>query len=460
MVQLELIGCEIMNKILKFDKLKLFFYFLASVFTANCYLLLKGGQFSFIMVAIVTFLYSNIMPLIGSTVHTKRLKLCDHGRICLTTFAYSCLVSVIYHIVFMIWMIPNVASWTDFLYSVLVCVVTLSILFWNGIINVYLFSVQLGIKHRVIGILCGLIPIANLFALGKIVKVVKDEVVTEENKYLLNESRKDKEICSTKYPVLFVHGVFFRDFKNFNYWGRIPKELEKNGCKVYYGNHQSALSVKDSAKELAERIRNIVAETNCKKVNIIAHSKGGLDVRYAIAKENIGEMVASLTTINTPHKGCEFADYLLTKVPKSIQNKIATTYNTSLRQLGDKNPDFMASVNDLTASGVKAINDDIGEEHLDNIYCQSYGSILNKATSGKFPLNLSYHLVKYFDGKNDGLVSIKSFPWGENYTLLTVKGNRGISHGDMIDLNRENIKGFDVREFYVQLVSDLKNRNL
>lgn len=65
-------------------------------------------------------------------------------------------------------------------------------------------------------------------------------------------------------------------------------------------------------------------------------------------------------------------------------------------------------------------------------------------------------MVKYFDGKNDGLVSIKSFPWGENYTLLTVKGNRGISHGDMIDLNRENIKGFDVREFYVQLVSDLK----
>ena len=55
---------------------------------------------------------------------------------------------------------------------------------------------------------------------------------------------------------------------------------------------------------------------------------------------------------------------------------------------------------------------------------------------------------------------VKSFPWGENYTLLTVKGNRGISHGDMIDLNRENIKGFDVREFYVQLVSDLKNRNL
>ena len=40
--------------------------------------------------------------------------------------------------------------------------------------------------------------------------------------------------------------------------------------------------------------------------------------------------------------------------------------------------------------------------------------------------------------------------------MLTVNGTRGISHGDMIDLNRENIREFDVREFYVQLVAKLK----
>ena len=50
--------------------------------------------------------------------------------------------------------------------------------------------------------------------------------------------------------------------------------------------------------------------------------------------------------------------------------------------------------------------------------------------------------------------------WGTKYTFLTVKGVRGISHGDMIDLNRENIPGFDVREFYVQLVAGLKERGL
>ena len=35
---------------------------------------------------------------------------------------------------------------------------------------------------------------------------------------------------------------------------------------------------------------------------------------------------------------------------------------------------------------------------------------------------------------------------------------RGISHGDVIDLNRENIKGFDVKELYVGIVSSLKKR--
>ena len=33
-----------------------------------------------------------------------------------------------------------------------------------------------------------------------------------------------------------------------------------------------------------------------------------------------------------------------------------------------------------------------------------------------------------------------------------------LQYGDVIDLNRENIDGFDVREFYVQLVSSLRER--
>ena len=95
---------------------------------------------------------------------------------------------------------------------------------------------------------------------------------------------------------------------------------------------------------------------------------------------------------------------------------------------------------------------------MPGVYYQSVGSKAKKATGSKFPLNLSYHLVKHFDGENDGLVSVDSMKWGESFTRLTPKGRRGITHGDVIDLNRENIKDFDVRVFYIVLVNDLKNK--
>ena len=156
-----------------------------------------------------------------------------------------------------------------------------------------------------------------------------------------------------------VHGVFFRDFRYFNYWGRIPEVLERNGAVIYYGNHHSAASVVDCAKELTDRIQAIVKETGCEKVNIIAHSKGGLDCRYALAKLDAASYVASLTTINTPHRGCEFADFLLDKIPAQQQQTVADTYNAALKKLGDTDPDFLAAVNDLTASSCKKRNEEI-----------------------------------------------------------------------------------------------------
>ena len=92
------------------------------------------------------------------------------------------------------------------------------------------------------------------------------------------------------------------------------------------------------------------------------------------------------------------------------------------------------------------------------VFCQSIGSTLRKARGGRFPLNFTYQIAHRFDGANDGLVGEASFPWGERFQMLTPQGKRGISHGDVVDLNRENIRGFDVREYYVQLVADLKTR--
>jgi triacylglycerol lipase len=364
----------------------------------------------------------------------------------------------------MIFLISSILSATYFivtryrLFYLLVVIIVEAIVFWNGIIRVYCTSTQLGIKWRLIGIICGWIPLVNLIVLQKIISVTSKETAFESERSIINKIREDNQSCRTKYPLLFVHGVFFRDSKYFNYWGRIPNELRQNGAVLHYGNHQSASSVVDSGQELAERIRQIVISTGCGKVNIIAHSKGGLDCRYAISKLGIEDYVASLTTINTPHYGCLFADYLLSKIPEKSRNFIAWKYNAALKRFGDNSPDFLAAVTDLTASSCKQLNDTVLD--IPGVLYQSVGSKLNAAIGGRFPLNFSYPLVKYFDGANDGLVSVNSFGWGEAKVILTTKGRRGISHGDLIDLYRENIEGFDVREFYVSLVNGLKERGL
>ena len=159
-----------------------------------------------------------------------------------------------------------------------------------------------------------------------------------------------------------------------------------------------------------------------------------------------------------PFQRREFADYFLDKIPDSVQIKFAGKYNTAAEKLGDTDPDFISAVRDLTASSCQRFNEETPDRP--GILYQWVGSVQSRAASGKFPLNFTYGIVKLFDGRNDGLVGERSFAWGEKYAFLDNKENRGISHADMIDLNRENIVGFDVREFYVQLAADLKAKGL
>ena len=419
-----------------------------------------------LMLLIPLFLVILVIPVFPgmlSKIHSVKLRNTKSGTTLLKIFLVTMVAVLAFNIPAMTGCfessmdIPAIGDapwkWTG---HILLVVLIENLLFWDGIIRIYLTSSQLGLKFRVIGAICGMIPIVNLVVLGIMIRKADKEVKFENEKILLNESRVDQKICATKYPILMVHGVFFRDFRFFNYWGRVPKELEANGAKVFYGEQQSAASVVTSGEELAARIKKICEETGCEKVNVIAHSKGGLDTRMAIARFGAGPYVASLTTMNTPHRGCEFADYLLGKIGPSHQKRVAGMYEAALRKVGDPNPDFLAAVNDLTHSSCARLNEEMPDP--EGIFCQSFGSKLNHASSGRFPLNFSTILVHHFDGANDGLVGEKSFQWGSEYQFITVNGKRGISHGDVIDLNRENIDGYDVREFYVQLVAKLKER--
>lgn len=434
--------------------------FLLTYFGLNMPIFLHdtGQKLTVTLSGILLFIYFiiyNIRPDIRKY-PDKRLKILGNGASLILNFMLTCLFSL----PVLIYAIRRAADGTlnvsSLIFYCVILVLGEAVMFWNGIIRVYITSAQLAMKYRVLGLILGWIPIANIIMLIIIYSKVHEECIVETKKSEIDEKRCGQKICATKYPILLVHGVFFRDSSLLNYWGRIPEELKRNGAQIYYGEQQSAVSVKESAAELARRIENIVTETGCEKVNIIAHSKGGLDSRYAISLLGADKYVASLTTINTPHRGCLFADYLIDKAPQKVKNAIEHTYNQAFSKLGDQSPDFMSAVTNLTNSFCTDFNKHVPD--VPGVMYQSVGTKSAKARSGRFPLNVSYPLVKKFDGDNDGLVALESMKWGESFTPVYPSGNRGITHADMIDLNRENFKGFDVREFYVQLVAKLKDR--
>ena len=429
-------------------------YFLLISFIFNSFLLVKRSP-TLLIYIIPTFIVLNII--VGSKPKgTKNLslKICNHGTVSLFIFALSLIPSLVYHGILAFRLLPD--SYIDLILSALYCIIFSAVFFYNGIISVYFTSSQMGIKWRFWGAICGMIPIVNIIILAKIISITTDEVEYEIEKEILASDPALDDICKTKYPIVLVHGVFFRDNKVFNYWGRVPNALKFHGATVFYGQHQSALTVKESARELSHRIKLIVERSGCEKVNIIAHSKGGLDCRYAISEFDLAPYVASLTTINTPHRGCIFAEQLLHTIPDKIKNKVAKAYNVTLTALGDETPDFLAAVRDLTNEECVKRNEFL--TFPDGIYAQSIGSVMTRPRKGPFPFNLSYRYVKNYDGENDGLVGEHSFSFGEKYTLLRAESDRGISHGDMIDLSRENRRDFDVRAFYINLVSDLRQK--
>lgn len=422
----------------------------------NSYMLVRLSPYTLLAI-LPLFLFVNLFA--GFDNHKsagKRTRICAHGTVLLAIFVCSLIPTLIWQSVVAIITLPG--DYITLIASLVYCIGASAVIFWNGIICVYLTSGQMGLKWRIIGLLCGMVPVLNLVVLSGIIEVTSDEVEFEAEKEKINADPALCDLCKTKYPLVLVHGVFFRDSRLFNYWGRIPRTLKAHGATVYYGEHQSALPIVESARELTARVKLIVERSGCEKVNIIAHSKGGLDCRYAISELGLAPYVASLTTINTPHRGCVFAENLLNAVPEGVKQGVAKAYNTVLRELGDESPDFLAAVGDLTAESCGRLNDHLSLPQ--GIFAQSIGSVMKKPMTGQFPLNLSYRYVKNFDGENDGLVGEISFAWGEKYTLLRTDSDRGISHADMIDLTRKNIPGFDVRSFYTGLVADLKSRGL
>ena len=159
----------------------------------------------------------------------------------------------------------------------------------------------------------------------------------------------------TKYPVVLVHGMMVKDFSLWPAFRGITDFLRKQNITVYTSNQDGLGTIANNAAQLREEIEAILAKEGCDKVNLIAHSKGGVDARYMISRLDMADKVASLTTLSTPHHGSGLSAKLL-QMPGFLARTIAFFTNAFYRLLGDHQPDILRLGQELTKDAMEAFN--------------------------------------------------------------------------------------------------------
>ena len=120
-----------------------------------------------------------------------------------------------------------------------------------------------------------------------------------------NTTSKNDTLNNSKLPVLLIHG-YMADASVWNKWVDL---LKKDGISPYpitfKQSDDKCGSAAEHAKELSNIIGQIKDETGKNKVNIVGHSKGGLDARVYLA--NNTKDVVNLIMIGTPNAGSPIA---------------------------------------------------------------------------------------------------------------------------------------------------------
>lgn len=253
---------------------------------------------------------------------------------------------------------------------------------------------------------------------------------------------------ATKYPVILVHGIAAKQSWIMNAFGKIGDVLREHGNDVYIADNDGFGRIATNAEQLRVFVENVLKKTGKEKVNIIAHSKGGLDSKYMITELGMEDKIASLTTLCTPHRGSIVASWIW-KLPKFIKRIIAFFINFFYKHfMDDKFPDAMGACEELLPI-------DESEQTLEfstKIYCQSYSSSM-KSARDCFIMALPMKMTKHFQKvENDGLVSVESAKFsnyrGEAFDF-------SVSHVQIIDLFSKSEQKEKIYLFYKSICDEL-----
>jgi triacylglycerol lipase len=247
-------------------------------------------------------------------------------------------------------------------------------------------------------------------------------------------------------PVVLVHGILgFDQIRvpglKVDYFRGIARHLDSCGVVIHTVRLPKLGSVPARAKILADFILALEVKQGDGKVDVIAHSLGGLDARWAIAHLGLAGKVASLVTIGTPHRGTPVAD-LAKRGPFDLARKL----------IGKVGLDT-AALDWLTTESLERFNREVPDAPGVRYACVVAGA---REPSTRIPLALLpvHAYIRRKHGANDGLVTVESQVWGE------VLGEIEADHWAQVGWYATLRRGFDATAFYANLIARLQGRAL
>jgi triacylglycerol lipase len=206
-------------------------------------------------------------------------------------------------------------------------------------------------------------------------------------------------------PIVLLHGLLGFDALRLGplrlrgYFHGIEESLRAAGNRVFPARVSPTAGVAHRAEQIRAFINRV---SPGEPVHMFAHSMGGLDARYAISRLGMADRVLSLTTIATPHRGSPVADWGMRHVGRLVNRLFAS--------LGLPDQAFY----DLTTEACQAFND-----LVPNATSVRYFSVAGRCSPAWLDPRwiVPHQIVLRAEGPNDGLVSLTSAAWGEQFQV-------------------------------------------
>jgi len=262
------------------------------------------------------------------------------------------------------------------------------------------------------------------------------------------------ELMHLRHPILLCHG--------YGAIASVVKPSPLHDACMLLRSHSIVASapnivpyakIEIRAEAWVKLVDQVLEQTGAGKLNIVAHSMGGLDMRYAISKLDIADKVESLTTVASPHRGTSLAEFAL-KAPSVLREKFVDFFDWVGNNIYPQiKSDALGPVGQLTRDYVQnEFNPNTPD--AEGVVYYSYSAAVGEGTDQPIHPITRYQNKFIYDkeGPNDGFVSVESALWGKHL------GTIDISHLEQMKLRVDKKRIPAWESFWIKLVRDLADQ--